>query len=97
MELHLTSLRAFPLSQVSTLSRLENCLLGILSFIVPPAAQPVLRQRLDVCMTNLILEVIGGKEGGIYTSNLSPIFSFLLGDVNMGQGVLQTTRLYLTG
>lgn len=48
-------------------------------------------------MTNLILEVIGGKEGGIYTSNLSPIFSFLLGDVNMGQGVLQTTRLYLTG
>lgn len=38
MELHLTSLRAFPLSQVSTLSQLENCLSWILSFIVPPAA-----------------------------------------------------------
>lgn len=27
-------------------------------------------------MTNLILEVVGGKEGGVWTFNLSPIFFF---------------------
>lgn len=39
-------------------------------------------------MTNLILEAVGGKAGGVWTFNLSPIFSFLLRDANKGQGVL---------
>lgn len=80
------------------LSQLQS---WILSFIVFPAAHLVANTAspaaVFVCRTNLILEVVGGKEGGVYTFNLSPAFSFLLADENTGQGVLQSSLLYLTG
>lgn len=71
MELHLTSLRAFlplslSLSQVSTESAGEVPVLD--SFFHPCLLLHLVERttRLDavfVCMTNLILEVVGGKKG----------------------------------
>lgn len=80
------------------LSQLQS---WIVSFIVFPAAPGSKHSqsccRVFVCRTNLILEVVGGKEGGVYTFNRSPVFSFLLADENTGQVVLQSSLLYLTG